>query len=151
MPPRPAARRALPLLEILVVAAILFILLAVVVAAVVNSDLRGRSATVTAGRARATLAVLRSAMSDFLRHNPEPTAANWQTALQADPNAAKALAGLPKSAGKIIDGYGTPIDFIPPNTPPINSPSAFFRSAGPDRTPNTPDDIYSDAVTPSAP
>jgi hypothetical protein len=61
----------------------------------------------------ATLKVLQSAMSDFLKDNREPTATNWVPALRSDARTAKALEGLKPTATGILDGFGNPITFVP--------------------------------------
>jgi hypothetical protein len=93
-----------------------------------------------------TLSTLQSAMADYLQHNAEPTVSNWQAALQSDPAIAKQLSWLPTAAGKIIDGWGTPIHFIPSSAQSNRPPIAFFQSAGPDAKFDTLDDMFGSPI-----
>jgi prepilin-type N-terminal cleavage/methylation domain-containing protein len=145
-PPLPSlTRRAFTLLEIIIVVAVLAILLAIAV------YLSGTGPKAAATATRTTLSLLQTAMGDFLRVNPEPNAAQWQAALQSFPASAKSLSNLPKANGKIIDGFGFLVDYIPSNTPPTNAPSGFFRSPGPDGIAGNADDIFSNPVAATPP
>ena len=94
-------------------------------------------------RTTSTLSGLQNVMTTHLQSNPEPTARDWLAALRSDPHTAQIVAILSTSGGKIVDGWGNPIEYIPAHSPPGNFPTGYFRSAGPDGKFDTVDDFYS--------
>lgn len=144
--------RAFTLIEIMVVVAIIVILagMGVAVGVAVKRSSADRAT-------KTTLKALDSVMSLYLKDNPEPSAANWLAALNANPATAKMLNSLPRGTppggsatptgpAPVLDGYGNPIRFLPSNSVfnqanaswtagPIPAPQGAmprFQSLGPD-------------------
>jgi len=141
-------RRGFTLIEIMVVVAIIVILIGIVVA--VGSYVKGSSQL---KQTTTTFAALEGAMQDYLKDNPEPPPTKWFVALKSDAKTAATLETLPGyKNGQILDGYGSPIVYVPSTTVNGTVKGGYFVSPGPDgRMGNAADDkdnLFSKPIAP---
>jgi hypothetical protein len=94
-----------------------------------------------------TLQALAEIMSQYQRSHPEPTAGGWQAALESDVEAGKMLKGLPQEGGKIVDGYGGGIEYVPSEHGAQKNRPGYFVSAGADGVMGSEDDVYGSSVS----
>jgi prepilin-type N-terminal cleavage/methylation domain-containing protein len=154
---RKTKRRGFTLIEIMVVVAILVILIGITV--MVGNGVRTKSQE---KYTRTTLEKLKGMMVEYYAAgNPEPSN-RWFEALKANPKIADSMKGMEGfKDGKILDGYGEPIVYVPSTSNPATGAlirGGYFMSPGPDGKPgplppaapnaDSADNIFSDPIAP---
>lgn len=135
--------RAFTLIEMLVVIAIIIILLGTVIA--IGANVRASSAS---RQTKVILKALETALEGYRAANNgvEP---NTIATLVQSPEGRRVLSGLPSgtiSGTNVVDGFGNNISYFRTGdtiTGTVTAQRTFFRSAGPDGSANTADDMFS--------
>jgi len=142
--PKKIAPRGFTMVEILIVIAIIVILAGIVVAIAV-----GVTSAAKEKATKATFERLDSAMSLFLKDHPEPTDANWVVALKSYGPSGQLLKNDLKTVNGndvVLDGWGSPIHYLPSHSTAKNLPTGMFQSYGRDLQANTADDRFSNGA-----